>query len=384
MNKFVQFFTQRGAGALGHRGFRANLRIYYRRCPCAHTMQNKIMSQIDLGSAGVSTSVYLDGARELSKINRLNHHQMDKNGKVKMYDFLITATPQFDYKFETDPAGGFVLENELVEIETSVASNTWQTRNALKMAHELRDELREEAGVTMGTIGKYARTMRVNLDSNMYSVKDDLPTVGSTSTIQNMWAFEDILAPSVFTGGQHTDGGVVKTNWDYSEVTALDPANTDPVTGLPIADPFFINICGGHSAATPGPYTYVGAILAYNQRRQTVFEESTLTPGGNQEFQVSDSPFFRIPEQDISEDAYVGIILDEQDRPPYDLSAGAISDSMVPQVVDVTRLSTLSGLNQQSWRVQAPAGLVRFKMTNNTEGIVCDFEVECLGTYEME
>jgi hypothetical protein len=349
-------------------------------------MQNKIMSQINLGAVGSNTTVYLDGARELSKINRLNHHQMDKKGKVKMYDYLITATPQFAYKYEQDETSGqFTLRNDLVEIETSVASPTWQTRNSLKMAHELRDELREEAGITLGTIGKYARTMRVNLDSNMYSVKDDLPAVGSTATTQNMWAFEDIIAPSVYTGGQYTDPlGVVKTNWDYSEVTALDPANTDPITGLPIADPFFINICGGHSSSTPGPYTYVGALLAYNQRRQTVFEESTLTPGGNQEFQVSNSPFFRIPEQDISEDAYVEIVLDEQDRPPYDLSAGAISDSMVPQTVDLTRLSTLSGLNQQSWRVQAPAGLVRFLITNNIAEQLVDFEIECLGTYEME
>jgi hypothetical protein len=57
---------------------------------------------------------------------------------------------------------------------------------------------------------------------------------------------------------------------------------------------------------------------------------------------------------------------------------------MVPQTVDLTRLSTLSGLNQQSWRVQAPAGLVRFLITNNIAEQLVDFEIECLGTYEME
>ena len=132
-------------------------------------------------------------------------------------------------------------------------------------------------------------------------------------------------------------------------------------------------------------------LQAYNQRRQTTLDDSTLTSGGDTQFIDNDSPFFRVPEQDISEDAYVQVTLDEQDSPPYDRDIGpgtSIADSKELQPAELFQLSTVQAI--ASFRVQAPLGLVKFELSDllgsgetlaTTQFLT--FEIECMGTYEM-
>jgi hypothetical protein len=337
-------------------------------------MQNKILSQIDFGDATQTGQYYLDTAAELSKLQRLNHHQVDAKGRALVYDILITATPQLSQKLVINDSPGeaqnYYLSDEVI-IQTETVPNTWQTRNAVKMTHESREDLRKESGVSKRSIGKYAKTLRLNMDPTMFSVAY-APAVSAGANIERIYAYDDMFLPSVFTGGV----------WDYSQLTQTV---YDQLVGFETqADAFYVNVCGSHQAAAPGPYTYTSALQGYNQRRQTVFDAATATAGGDTQFIVDDSPFFRIVDKDIAEDKYTEITLDEQDNPPYDRTAGATSDSMIPQPVDVARFSNQNGLTSQSWRVQAPLGLVRLKVESKIDDTLCDFEFEVMATYPME
>ena len=319
---------------------------------------------------------FLDAAAELSVLGRKNHHQTSGDGKPLVYDMLVTITaPTFN--------------NSNVPYITGYASTVpanWQTRNAVRMAHFLREEQREEAGVSKESIGRYAKTMRFNADSDMFAVpydRDDetrLYATGAASTFAQRLYAESDLAPFVPVNATAYvnatfNGGV----WDYSQLAQF---TEDATSGVTTGDPFYLNICGLHSNTAPGPYTYVGVLEAYNQRRQTTMDSSTVTSGGDTQFVDSDSPFFRIPIQDVGEDSYVGITLDEQDNPPYDRSVVG-GDSVKMQPVDWFQIGQTGSLAKASFRVQAPLGLLSITMNATAEDQYVLVETEVLGTYEM-
>lgn len=329
-------------------------------------MSNKILTSNVLSGVLTATTIYLDTAAELSVIDRKAHHQTTKKGKPLVYDLLVSIS--------SDGIDGSSNNANNFACSLLTVPNNWQTRNAVRMAHFLREDLRKASGVSMGSIGKYARTMRFNMDSSMFAVAYDRTTaVTNEDTTQRMYAVEDYSVLGV--PGGYFSGGV----WDYSQLTQLDDAST------PTADPFFVNVCGGHSAAVPGPYTYVGALLSYNQRRQTVQSDATLTPGGSLANVDNDSPFFRIPETDVSEDEYVSITLDEQDNPPYMVQANsATDDAMLPQLAARAVVTNNNTRGLSTYRIQAPLGLVKFSFEKAfVEDQRVHVDIECLGTYEM-
>ena len=115
-------------------------------------------------------------------------------------------------------------------------------------------------------------------------------------------------------------------------------------------------------------------------------DSSTVTSGGDTQFIDSDSPFFRIPIQDVGEDSYVDITLGEQDNPPYDRNVAlATSDSLLAQPVEWFQLGQTGSLAKATFRVQAPLGLVQFAFaqTRAEDNQKVLLEIECLGTYEM-
>lgn len=325
------------------------------------------MSLIDAGATATPCKVWLDTAAELSKIDRKNHKQVSDDGKSLMYDLLITvATPQ----------GSNTGNNGILDVQTFTAAPNWQTRNAVRMAHYLREELREEAGVVKGSIGRYAKNLRLNLDDDMEDIVYEIPASVSTSATQRMYAMSDLGTTALGTNPVWFRGGV----WDYSKLSVFVEDTTSGVTS---ADDFYLHVCGGHEGAgtAASPWTSVGVVKAYNERRQTVRDDSTLTPGGDTQFVDNDSPFFRIPEQDVSEDSYVAITLDEQDNPPYDRAPAATGDSQVLQPCDYFTLP--DQVTTHTYRVQAPLGLVKFRINNTTANAKLSFGIECLGTYEM-
>ncbi len=136
-------------------------------------MANKIMSLIDAGVTSSACSVWLDSAAELSKIDRKNHKQVSDDGKSLVYDLLITVST---------PQGANTGNNGILDVQTFTAAPNWQTRNAVRMAHYLRAELRDEAGVKKGSIGRYAKNLRLNLDSSMQNIAYTIPSSVSTAT----------------------------------------------------------------------------------------------------------------------------------------------------------------------------------------------------------
>ena len=339
-------------------------------------MVNKFFSVIKTAEAGdpkapINTVAYLDAAAELSKVDRKNHKQVADNGKPLVYDLLITVST---------PQGANTGNNGILAMQTSTAPNNWQTRNGVRMAHFLREELRLEAGVQKGSIGRYAKNLRLNLDSAMKGIAYTIPTSVSSSSSQRMYAVEDITTTIGGGGTDYFNGGT----WDYSQLSVFVE---NAVSGITVTDNFFLHVCGAHVGAgtEADPWDSVACIQAYNERRQTVLDDSTLTPGGDTQFIDNDSPFFRIPEQDVSEDAYVQITLDEQDNPPYDRAItgapGGMGDSMALQVADWSTLP--DQVTELTYRIQAPLGLVKFAMLSSTVSAAFAFEIECLGTYEM-
>lgn len=348
---------------------------------------NKIISTVQ--SNRDTVKLYLDTAAELSKIDRKNHHQVTEQGVPLVYDMMVTvsAAPSVLIDARLPVASGIVY----------TAPNNWQTRNAVRMAHFTREDLRKESGVSKNAIGKYAKTMRLNLNSTMYGISyrptSAIPAIDSAT--QRLYATADPYGYCDANGapvvGQNFNGGV----WDYSQ---LSQVNVDAGTGAQTdADPFYLNVCGGHSTTTSGgPYTYIGVIQGYNQRRQTVLEDSTVTPGGDTQFINNESPFFRVPQQDVSEDKYVEITLDEQDNPPYDRNVATADDPDAIKEQPCERFTLTSSFQETSFRVQAPLGLVEFELFDLwgkgalqdppvwTDANQClTFEIEVLGTYEM-
>ena len=372
---------------LGHRGW-AYLVNTINKISIGYSMSdsNKIVACI--ANSGSSQELYLDTAAELSKIDRKNHKQVTDKGVPLVYDLMVTVSAPLDTKKSLTNPG--LLATGVVK----TAPLNWQTRNSVRMAHFTREDLRKEAGVVKGSIGRYAKNLRCNLDPDMYAIpyNPSAPVApgagaGEQESVQRIYAQREVNINSVNIlghAGERFDGGT----WDYTQLVQVKSGDANT------ADDFYLNVCESHSSAAPGPYDYVGILQSYNQRRQTTLDDSTLTSGGDTQFINNDSPFFRIPEQDVSEDEYVQITLDEQDAPPYDRSIGpanTVADSKFAQPADFFQLTDTQAL--ASMRVQAPLGLVQFELSDllgtfNQQTEIADnqfivIEVECLGTYEM-
>ena len=321
---------------------------------------NKLVSVIGnndapLVGANVSTqTLFLDMAAELSKIDRKNHKQVSDKGVPLVYDLMVSvSSPSTKNLINIDRPE--LLATGIVK----TAPLNWQTRNSVRMAHFTREDLRKEAGVVKGSIGRYAKNLRCNLDPDMYSIPYDptgsLPTT-PLPAVQRLYAQKEIDL-STLSGLGHSGRRFEGGTWDYTQLAQVQSGDANT------ADDFYLNVCESHSSNSPGPYDYIGLLQAYNQRRQTVLDDSTLTSGGDTQFVSNDSPFFRVPEQDVSEDAYVRITLDEQDNPPYSREIGQsslLADSKVAQPCDFFQLTQYESTS--SLRIQAPLGLVEFEM----------------------
>lgn len=320
------------------------------------------MTAVHGGTGEHNITAYADIAAELSKLDQKAHHQTTDDGKPLVYDMLITLSTLSSADVSA-PDKEVLLDGEIKTVPEN-----WQTRNACRQAHFLREEQREEAGVSKESIGRYAKTMRFNMDSSMYNIAYASAGPAYAST-QRLYALSDV------SSGTHFRGGI----WDYTQLAQF---TEDATSGVTTGDPFYLNMLGGHSVAAPGPYTYISVLLAYNQRRQTVRDASTQTSGGDTQFIDSDSPFFRIPIQDVGEDSYVEITLDEQDNPPYDRSiALATTDRLTAQPQEYLQLTAQRTMH--SFRVQAPLGLLEFELNGSYDNQKTQIKVEVLGTYEM-
>ncbi|AXH78255.1 MAG: hypothetical protein [Circular genetic element sp.] len=205
--------------------------------------------------------LYLDTAAELSKIDRKNHKQVTNKGVPLVYDLAVSVTIP-----EKKGLGNQDLPNLLGSFQIKTAPLNWQTRNSVRMAHFTREDLRKEAGVKKGSIGRYARNLRCNLEENMYAVTyDPGEAIGTPTTaqpeVQRIYAMSDIRFDGPLTSAGKAGDSYEGGTWDYTQLAQVESGDANT------ADPFYLNVVGGHSTAAPGPYSYIGMIKAYNQRR---------------------------------------------------------------------------------------------------------------------
>lgn len=348
------------------------------------TTSNKMITAQNSSRAG-DIKLYLDMAAEMSKIDRKNHHQVTAKGVPLVYDLSITVSSPLVSNLQWDASGTKTPPALFCTGTVLTAPNNWQTRNAVRMAHFTREDLRREAGVKKGSIGRYAKTLRCNLDADMWDIEYNPAANPGPAMNKRLYAMKTVT-PFSITGAGVSGDVFVGGTWDYTQVAQVTEGDAN------LADPFYMNVCESHEAIAPGPYTYIGLLQAYNQRRQTTLDDSTLTSGGDTQFINNESPFFRIPEQDVSEDEYVQITLDEQDEPPYDRTIGAdvaLADSKVAQPQEIFQNTVFQA--ESRMRIQAPLGLVQINLadtiagTNAAESFLQSWvvEVECHGTYEM-
>ena len=301
------------------------------------------MAEIDTGATGAIGLYYMDTAAELSKLERKNWTQTKRDGTPLVYDLLVTL--------QTDASTA-------IDYSVMTAPNNWQTRNSVKMAKKLRDRLWKDSGVKPGMIGTYAKELRLNLDSSMRAVAYSPAVSAGTADplVERIYAHKAVrpASASVFAGG----------TWDYSQL------------GTQLDDGFDLIVCGDHDASEPGPYAYVGCIVAYNQSRQTVQAESPIAG----DLVDTDSPFMQVIPQTATADEILDYVEGYGDAPPYDRSVAGDSDELHPAAVGV--LNNQSGLSQ-SFRIQAPLGLMKFHVRNYNANSDLAVKVECLGTYEM-
>jgi len=213
------------------------------------TNSNKFVAVIANNTS--EQELYLDTAAELSKIDRKNHKQVNDKGVPLVYDLMVSVTIP-------EKKGLDNLDNPelLGSVVVKAAPLNWQTRNSVRMAHFTREDLRKEAGVKKGSIGRYARNLRCNLDPIMHGIAYD-PTAnlgtGSQPAAQRIYAQKEIEWGTINTLGQAGErfgGGT----WDYTQLAQVESGDANT------ADPFYLNVCESHSAAAPGPYTYIGLL----------------------------------------------------------------------------------------------------------------------------
>ena len=80
---------------------------------------------------------------------------------------MVSVTIPEKKGLSPNPANSELLGSVVVK----TAPLNWQTRNSVRMAHFTREDLRKEAGVKKGSIGRYARNLRCNLDPTMYAIE---------------------------------------------------------------------------------------------------------------------------------------------------------------------------------------------------------------------
>lgn len=310
-------------------------------------MANIVTSAVSLAGTGSTTTLYLDSAAEFSKVDRTGWHQASpKTGRAKLYDLLITATCDI---------------GETLDMTVSTLPNNWQMRNSTRQFHLTREKLRKSSKTPKSHVGKYGKSIRYNIDGAMNNVAYAIPASISTATSQRIYAMDG----SMTAASDYFDGGT----WDYTQLTSEDDENG-----------FYLVGAGTHSAASPGPYTYVSVLAAYNQHRLHV----QSTDPEDDSVDVT-SPLFRILQTDEAQDDYALIVKTEQDSPPYDmvdLPVTANDDCVRLQNCEMVRLNNNQGVSK-TFRVLAPLGLVKFAVNPGNESQQMQFRIECIGLATM-
>ncbi len=234
-----------------------------------------------------NTTVYLNLARDLSRVNSKNEEVTTRDGHV--YGYMV------DIKLTGLGATALTL---------LTAPNSWKMRNAFRKFHAYRDIMFDNAGVEGDELGRYGKTIRPLLDIGQ-------APDGSDDLVPN--------TENSDTGSYDIDGG----EWTYTKLATTPIYNADKpiVAEEKWADEFDLHICEenqvqGASTESSGYYKSVGMIHSYNIDRMEV-----VTPDTGE---VIDGPSNPLAALISSGNQATGEVLElvkdqELEAPPYDI-----------------------------------------------------------------
>lgn len=221
------------------------------------------------GSAAGEESVYIDIAKELSKVNRRLYRQ----GMVyRVANISITSRDS---------------TNALVSFGT--APDTWVTRAAwnrgLNLYNKMNDQVLDQPG-SGNRKGRYH-------DYKVY-LSDDMRQKGVGGVLK-----------AIDNGNQQYKDG----EWTYSRWSTPD--------GTPTHDLFWTGILGAHNGSA-GSRAYVGLIQSYGESRASVHKESPIfdTDG-------DDDPLINIFDAGTHVDELADVVANDSDEPPYGVMNGS-------------------------------------------------------------
>lgn len=284
---------------------------------------------------GTETSVFIDIARELSKLNRRFYRQ----GKVyQIANISVTSR---------NTTGGY--------ISCISAGDTWVTRSAWTRGKNMYEAMNKQVLDMPGSSKRKGRyhDYKVYL-LNEHRTGTQLQVVDSANTT------------------------VKAGEWKYSRFSTPDGTTTN--------DLFWTGLYGAHVGASPNR-EYVGLIQSYGESRPTVNkEEPQMDTDG------SDDPLLNLFDSGSHIDETAELLEIDYDEPPYgymngsdegtigDYYPGAASNCAKPLVRRLASFGQAGGSNAPTIMLPgftAIAGLVEFELSSdNTEPDEIDIIVE--------
>lgn len=332
----------------------------------------KILSYQHQISDNNYTEGKINGARDLSALNRKGVAMTDKKGVPYIFRYAVTCYPAIQRGDDTvgDQGTGILYggaaatsqDDQIIQLSFLGAPNTWVTRNAGVKIHNARESFMKERGIKKKERGAYDHTIRYKLEStdNYLDPVNGQATLGGTDG--------DTASRPTINGG----------TWDHTRLIFPD----DP-TGATL------HLCGGHSTEeTTSTFTSLCAPQLYLASRGTIDSDS------NEEFDSTpqlDSVLHRMmsPVASGLQDEVRAEVRDQADNPPYDIS---VLNNDQYEMVELGRLQFVAGqASSATCVIDAPYGLFDMHgIASTSRGFTnvgvhnLEINVELVGMFPME
>ena len=284
---------------------------------------------------------YLNLVKDLSWLNSRGHDHTDREGNVVGYwcDVTVVLDSAADWLFGAAP-------------------NTWKMRNAFRKFHFAREDMFRQAGVTKKEMGKYGRTIRPFLETNMVDYtdkanpveKETLVPIGCTDAARE-WTYTTLGSSPGWQVGETGSGGLSLV--DEFKLTILDENQTESTA----------------TAGTTKKFSTAGMIHSYNIDRMEV-----VTPSAAEVIQGPNNPLAALRVQGVSGGVITEIAEDQElENPPYDISDGG--DSTVKIIIEYLNTNNATLQVARVRNMFVPAGILSFAQGSGgsvTPAILCE------------
>ncbi len=240
---------------------------------------------------------YINLVKDMSWLNSRGHDHTDHEGNVVGY--------WCDVSIVLDEAADWLLGS---------APNTWKMRNAFRKFHFARDDMFRQAGVTKKEMGKYGRTIRPFLETNMVDYttpsnpkeQETLVPIGCTDAARE-WSYTTLGSSPGWQVTETGSGGLSLV--DEFMLTILDENQTESTA----------------TAGTTTKFSTAGMIHSYNIDRMEV-----VTPSASEVIQGPNNPLAALRVQGVTSGVITEIAEEQElERPPYDISDGGDSTGKI-------------------------------------------------------